>query len=115
MLENDTVMLYESLRKEAVKNVIKTGVEHLSFDLCEWRVEECPETRSKNIIITITINNQRKVMKVRFDQLEIHARDEPNKIKAGRIISERIRVEIANFVAGELGSFVCRGLHVTNI
>ena len=105
----EAVEIYEKLHKEATKNVVASGVEHLSFELCDWHVMDNPHNMARDLHITYRLNSYDKTLTVRYDELSLHARGENNMVKVGRMVADKIREKLAEHVAAEMGNSVFRG------
>lgn len=101
---DNAVVLYERLREKAENNVVATGVESLSFDLCEWRIKDNPCHNSKDILVTVDVSGERETFTIRFDAIKLLCdRFETNTIKKSRELSEHIRAKVAEHIAGRIG------------
>ncbi len=105
----DTVKIYEGLRKAAEKNVLATGVENLSYNICEYRIVDNPAHQSKDIIVSVDICGKRETLTIRFDTIQLHCNgNEDNTIRMGREIAEKISERVAQFVGERMGESLFR-------
>lgn len=98
--------LYENLRNKAEENVLKTGTVHLDTELTEWRIVNRPENKSKDLIISISINGEKETLIIPTYNIVKDVMGEQNRMKAGRLLAIEIKKRLSSFIADKIGETV---------